>query len=87
LRGKIIVHDFKGKVEAASPDAAKSIAYLAAESQMKMHDIHSRAMGCMCECFGLNTEAMAGNEAINKGHYRDVMRKWELVNEEGELLI
>ena len=59
---------------------------------MKMFDIHARAVGCLCECLGMNAEnaiAACGNATppYRDGHYFEVMQKWEMLNVKGERLI
>ena len=92
MKGKVIIHDFRGKVEAISPSATQSIQFLAAEAQMKMFDIHARAIASLCECLGMNAEnmwaaTMNQNVAYSNAHYREVMAKWEITDEKGEPLI
>jgi len=92
LKGKLIINDFRGKVEAISPTATQSVQFLAAEAQMKMFDIHARAIAALCECLGMNAENMlsamqAGRAQFDDSEYQKVMSKWELIDEKGEPLI
>ena len=92
MKGKKIIQLFKEDIIKRQPDAADKIQFLAAEAQMKMFDIHARAMGCFCECLGMNAEnamAVCANQQApyNAGHYQDVMEKWKLVDKKGEPLI
>lgn len=89
MKGKEVISDFRTRVSMVDPDALKKIQYLAADAQMKMFDIHARAIGCFCECLGMNAEncmAACNNTAPpnNIGVYHSVMIKWNLVNEKGE---
>ncbi len=65
---------------------------LALMSHAKLLEIHSRALACHSECLGMNAEnswAVCNDNAppyTNK-HYRDVMKKWGMVDEEGEPII
>ena len=92
MKGKEIIDGFEDGVKEISPDTINKIQVLAASSQMKMFDVHARAVGCLCECLGMNAEnAMAScvhqTLPYNAGHYQDTMEKWELLNVKGEVLI
>ena len=87
MKGIDIINQMRRDALGIAPDVVDKIQFVATEAQMKMYDIHARAMGCMCECFGLNAEVIAGRTGISQAHYMEVMQKWEIVNEKGELLI
>ena len=57
-----------------------------------MMHLHTRALACHCECLGMNAEnswAVCANTSppYSVGHYVEVMQKWGLVNEKGEVII
>ncbi len=87
MKGIEIINQMRRDALGIAPDVVDKVQFLAMEAQMKMFEIHARALGCVCECFGLNAEAMAGNQAITSAHYIEVMTKWDMVNEKGEILI
>lgn len=82
MKGSEIISLFKEDAFKASPDSTTQIPYLAAVAQMKMFDIHSRAIGCMCECMGLSAEGNFGQD-----HFNQTMMKWGMMNEKGERTI
>ena len=89
MKGQEIIDEFEDGIKAVSPDTINKIQVLAASAQMKMFDVHARAVGCLCECLGMNAEnamAVCANSVppYNAGHYDDTMQKWELLNEKGE---
>jgi len=91
MKGKQVIENFEKTVKAVDPEAMNKIQVMAADAQMKMFDIHSRAIGCLCECLGMNAEnaiAACSNyqPPYDKLIYEEVMSKWGLVNK-GELLI
>lgn len=54
--------------------------------------LHIKALACHCECLGMNAEnthAICNNTVppYDNLAYQSVMRKWELVNERGEVII
>ena len=68
-----------------SPDTY-FVAVLMAHLQM-MH-LHIRAIACHCECLGMNAEnslAVCRNETppYSNSTYYNVLRKWDMVDEEG----
>ncbi len=92
MKGKNIIQLFREEAAKDHPDVVDKIQFLAAEAQMKMFDIHARAMGCMCECLGMNAENMwsaTSNQSLTFSieHYYQVMRKWGVTEEKGEPLI
>lgn len=61
----------------------------AAIAQMKIYDINSRVMACHCESLGMNAENMLAaidNKKPPYGdkHYKDCMRRWELIDEKDQ---
>ena len=65
---------------------------LIAFSHMQMLHIHSRALAAHCECLGMNAEnciAAIGDAAPPyPGHsFFEVMKRWGLMDEEGEIII
>lgn len=55
----------------------------------KIFDLHTRALACHCECLGMNAEnslAVCQNRQVpySNAVYFDVMKKWKLINGEGE---
>lgn len=54
--------------------------------------VHIKALACHCECLGMNAEnthAICNNSKppYDNLAYQSTMRKWELVNEVGEVII
>lgn len=55
--------------------------------------IHSKALGCHCECLGMNAEnciaSCKGDTKVpfNKDEYKKVMTKWELIDKKGNPII
>jgi len=92
MKGKQVIENFEKTVKAVDPEAMNKIQVMAADAQMKMFDIHSRAIGCLCECLGMNAEnAIASitdaTPPYQDNHYHEVSQKWQLTNEKGEPLI
>ena len=92
MKGQEIIDGFEDGVKEISPDTINKIQVLAASAQMKMFDVHARAVGCFCECLGMNAEnAIAACANVkppySDGHYYKVMQKWEMLNVKGEVLI
>jgi len=92
MKGKEIIENFEKTVKAVDPEAMNKIQVMAADAQMKMFDIHSRAIGALCECMGINGEdALASclGETIPYGnaHFLEILEKWQLTDDKGEPLI
>ncbi len=92
MKGKVIVADFRSKVEVVSPNATKAIQFIAAEAQMKMFEISGRATGCQCECLGMNAQdsrfvSMGQAPKYSDKDYFKVMEKWGLISETRKPLI
>ena len=92
MKGKEIIENFEKTVKEVDPEAMNKIQVMAADAQMKMFDIHARAIGALCECLGMNAEnAIAACEGskppyIDNSYYA-ILHKWQLTNEKGEPLI
>ncbi len=90
------------KVTAEERDVAKNafyvFSYVGANSTTELEkmeamgiliNLHARAIGCLCECLGLNAENFAA-VCSNSGTihdsriFQEVMQKWNLINEKGE---
>lgn len=71
---------------------AKEVAKQRNEGVEKILELHVRAMACHCECLGMNAENSIAvcNNSVPPYHqqaYIEVMQKWGLVNEKGEVII
>jgi len=58
----------------------------------KMLKLHADALACHCECLGMNAEnslAVCENRIIpySDDDYSAVMKKWELIDDEGKPII
>ena len=53
MLGKEIIDMFQSYI---NPEVKNSIQVQAANAQMKIHDLHARALACSCECMGMNVE-------------------------------
>ncbi len=91
MKGKEIIENFEKTVKAVDPEAMNKIQVMATDAQMKMFDIHSRAIGALCECLGMNAEnAIAAcrgpNIPYGDADFFATTDKWKLT-EEGEPII
>jgi len=62
------------------------------ESHEEALRIHSRALACHCECLAMNAANCAAVcdgrvNPYNDMHYFMAMKKWELINEQREIII
>ena len=92
MKGSKIIKLFEDKVKQNAPGAMDKIQVLAVNAQMRIHDLHARAIGCHCECLGMNAEnswAVCSNTSppYSAEHYKEAMQKWGLVDEKGEPII
>ena len=92
MKGQEIIDEFEDGIKAVSPDTINKIQVHAASAQKKMFDVHARAVGCLCECLGMNAENVTAacsniKPPYSDGHYFKVMQKWEMLNVKGEVLI
>lgn len=82
MKGIEIINQMRRDALKIAPDAVDKIQFLAMEAQMKMFDIHARALGATCECMGMQVEG-----GFDEEHFSKVMVKWRILNEKGEPLI
>jgi len=81
-----IITTFEDDIKEAG--AEDMIQAKAAVAQMKITDIHTRVLGCHCECMGMNAEntfaiCEGKKPPYSDNHYNDTMQKWGLINSEG----
>ena len=89
MKGKNIIEDFMNGVD---PELMKKIQVLSSIASMKIYDLHARAIGCHCECMGMNAEnasaSCAGIEVpYSDAFFRSAMEKWKLIDKEGNPII
>ena len=89
MTGKETIELFQSYID---PSVRNKIQVQAAEAQMKIHDMHSRAIACHCECMGMNAEdtiaACSGSKIpYSDQDYKAVMLKWGLINEDNQPVI
>ena len=90
MKGKKIVEDFVSKVD---PELMKKIQVLSSIASMKIYELHARAIGCHCECMGMNAEnaaaSCAGSTTIPYADaaFFSVMEKWQLIDKQGNTII
>ena len=92
MKGSKIIQLFEDTVKKQDPSLMEKVQVMAADAQMKIHDLHARAIACHCECMGMNAENMIaacqGNQSpFSSAKYFEVMEKWELLNEKGKPII
>ena len=92
MKAQQIITDFKSVITAKDPSLMDKIQVLAANAQMEIHDIHSRAIACHCECLGMNAEdtiaACAGTTIpYSDADYKSAMFRWGLVDESNKPII
>jgi hypothetical protein len=92
-KGIEIINNFTNLVDDTGGKAMRNkIQIAAAEAQMKIHDLHSRAIACHCECMGMNAEnciAASINQSplYGYGDYSGVLTKWGLVDDDNKSII
>ena len=87
-----IIKEFQSNSYTTDPGILKTIQFQASKAQMSIHDIHSRAIACHCECLGLNAENTMATSKGDSIPYSDevyvkVMVKWKLIDEDGNPII
>ena len=92
MKGSKIIQLFEDTVKKQDPSLMEKVQVMAANAQMKIHDLHARAIACHCECRGMNAEntiaVYQGNRTpYSSAKYFEVMEKWGLANEKGEPII
>ena len=92
MTGAKIIKLFNDTVIKEDPSLMQKVQVLAAQSQMQIHDIHSRAIACHCECMGMeieNTLAIIDDTKppYMKQEFNFVMQKWGLVDEGNQSII
>lgn len=92
MRGSKIIQLFEDTVKKTDPNLMDKIQVMAANSQMRIHDLHSRTIACHCECMGMMSENMLmasrGSTGIyGDGDFLNTMIKWEIVDKENKSLI
>lgn len=94
MKSRDVIKEFENTVMMKDPGLMKKIQVMAADAQMRIHDIHARAIACHCECLGMDAENSTEMAVCENGvppftniHYREVLMKWGLTDEKGELLI
>lgn len=85
-KGIDIINLFGETVNNQDPGLWQKVQVQAANAQMQIHDLHARAIGCHCECMGMNSENMLAAIANQSPPYNDksyfqVMRKWGLIDD------
>ena len=92
MTGAKIIKMFEDTINKKDPSLMSKVQVMAANAQMKIHDLHARVIACHCECLGMNAENMLS--AINgsiapfgQEFYLTVMQKWGMVDEKGEVII
>jgi len=89
MTGKETIELFQSYI---NPAIANKIQVQAAEAQMKIHDMHSRAIACHCECMGMEVENSFAMVEGKRPLYRNkefskVLIKWGLVDESNKPII
>ena len=92
MQGSKIIKLFTDSVNAKDPGLMKTVQVLATKSQMEIYDIHSRAVGCHCECMCMDSENVIavmnnGKPPYGMKDYHDVMEKWRLVDDKARPII
>ena len=92
MKGKTIIKDFENSVKEKDPELLNNIQVAATIAQMKMFDIHARAMGCFCECLGMNGENSIAackdyQPPFDDNAYVEVAVKWGVADDAGKPLI
>ena len=91
-KGSKIIHLFEKDLNSIDPGILKTTQAIATKSQMQIYDIHSRAIGCHCECMCMDSENVIATmnntkPPFSNKDYSKVMAKWGLVNEDSEPII
>lgn len=65
---------------------------LVLETHKDMMKLHYKALGCHCEVMGMMSENMlsacVGQAPLYSNlHFKEVLQKWEMVNDKGEPII
>ena len=87
-----IIKEFQSNSYTTDPGILKTIQFQASKAQMSIHDIHSRAIACHCECMGMNAENIIASckgkpTPYSNEVYVKVMVKWKLIDEDGNPII
>jgi hypothetical protein len=90
--GVQILNQFGQAIMKTDPSLMDKIQVQATNAQIAIHDIHARAMGCHCECMGMNADncnaATNGQPAPYGQHeFAEVMQKWGMVDESNKPII
>ena len=92
MKGSKIITLFEDTVKKTDPSLMDKIQVMAANSQMRIHDLHARSIACHCESMGMMSENMIrsieGQKAIyGDNHFLDTLIKWNIVDKESKPLI
>jgi hypothetical protein len=87
-----IIAQFDETINNQDPSLMQKIQVQAARAQMAIHDLHSRAIACHCECMGMNAEnciAASINQypPYGEGDYSRLLAKWGLVDGDNKSII
>jgi|LGVF01.2.fsa_nt_gb hypothetical protein len=86
--GRIIIDNFKGKIEAKHPSSIDHIQVLATTAQMEIFDLQTRVNACHCECMGMYCENIHSDKAqYNMKDFDFVMQKWGVIDDRCNPLI
>jgi len=91
MKASDVIKNFNYHIKSINPELLNKAQVVAAEAQFSINDISSRAMGCHCECLGMNAEnsiaACSGKAPPYSDDYLKIMQKWGLLDEKGNVLI
>ena len=87
MKGKEIIESFDAALDKnMTPERLRIVTDI---THIQLLELHARALACHCECLGMNAEncqrTMRDQSiAYNDNDYALTMKKWNLINEEGE---
>ena len=89
MTAKKIITLFDDTINNQDPTLMQKVQVQAARAQMAIHDMHSRAIACHCECLGMeidNAYAVACDKKppYSYKRFKVVMIKWGLVDENNQ---
>ena len=87
-----IIKSFVQGAKLKDPGIVQTVQFLAAQANMKITDMHSRALACHCECMGMEIEngfALASDQKLIHSYkkFKIVMAKWGMTDENNQPII
>lgn len=89
MTAKRIISLFDDTINAQDPSLMQKVQVQATRAQLSIHDMHSRALACHCECMGMEVEngfALAEGKKLLHSYkrFKVVMTKWGLIDEDNQ---